>query len=142
MGEREPRVGPERVEQHLRALERLPYAPLFFDLTAALDARLVAGGRADLADELALIEERLAELAPAVSAGLAEPGGVGRLLATGPDLRLELGRLLGLVLAALGDPEPAELAGRPLVGADLHLTPATREGMPGPRGRRLSGPLN
>jgi len=142
MGEREPRVAPERIELHLRSLERLPWAPLFFDLTAALDARLIEAGRSDLADGLALLEERLAEVAATQGAGLTDPGGVGRVLAAEPDVRLDLARLLGAVLAALGDPEPADLAGRPLIGADLHVTPASLDGLPGLRRNRFPGLLN
>ena len=129
MGERERATSLPLAERHLKVLARLPLGPLFYDRTAVVDQKLVERGCIDLADELAMLEERLAEVARDGKGRPGEPGGVGRLLAADPDLARELGDLLGRILPVLGDPEPEELVGRVPVAVELHVTPERSAGL-------------
>jgi hypothetical protein len=129
MGEKEKAGSQALAARHLQVLSRLPLGPLFFDRTAVVDQKLLERECADLADELALLEERLVEAATAPGGRAAEPGGVGRLLAADPDLSRDLTDLLGRILPVLGDPAPEELIGRVPVGVELHLTPERAGGV-------------
>jgi hypothetical protein len=110
-------------DRHLQALSKLPYGSVYFDRTAAIDFKLMERGGGELADALALLEERLAAGAEKLGAASGQPGGVGRVLETDPDLKAELAELLTRILAVLGDPEPEDLLGRVPVAVDLHITP-------------------
>ena len=113
----------KKVEEHIEVLARLPYGPLFFDRTAALDFRLVEKGATELADELALLEEGMAGVAEKLGAAAGKLEGVGRLFQARPEIRERLAGLLGRILPVLGHPAPSELAGRVPVAVDLHLSP-------------------
>ena len=130
------------IEKHLAALECLPYGPLLFDRTSALDFRLVELGETALADELALLEEKLAEAADGAGDAIREPRGLGRLLKAQPELRQALGEVLGRILPVLGEPEPEDLAGRVPVAVDLHLAPREAAGLPLARKRRIDASTN
>jgi hypothetical protein len=123
MGEKDTGGPAGLVERHLKVLSRLPHGSVYFDRTAAIDFKLMERGCAELADELALLEERLAEVAEGLGPKAGEADGVGRILAGDEDLRSALTELLGRILEALGDPEPEDLLGRVPVAVDLHLTP-------------------
>ncbi len=141
MGEKEKAGRGPLAERHIQALSRLPLGPLFYDRTAVMDQKLVERGCTDLADELALLDERLAEAGQGVSRA-AEPGGVGRVLAAEPDLKNDIANLLGRILPILGDPQPEELVGRVPVGVELHLTPERAAGLPLPGKGRLDAGQN
>ena len=136
------RAEPALIDAHVQALSRLPYGPLFFDRTAALDFRLVEAGATALADELALLEERLAAGARKLGAAAAEPKGVGRVLQAEPDLQAPLTELLGRILPALGNPEPAALVGRVPVAVDLHVTPRHTAALGWTRQQRIESANN
>ena len=123
MGEKDRGKRTALQDRHLQALSRLPYGSVYFDRTAVMDFKLMERGSSELADELALVEERLAEAAEKLGKASGEPGGVGRLLDRDPDLKATVAELLARVLAVLGDPEPEDLLGRVPVAVDLHLTP-------------------
>ena len=130
------------VEAHLEALCRLPYGSLFFDRTAALDFRLVEKEALELADALALLEEKLAAAAETVGAPAREPKGIGRLLDADPETRAALADLLERILPVLDHPSPADLAGRVPVAVDLHLNPSQAASIGLVRRRRIEASNN
>ena len=123
MGEKNRGKPTALLDRHLQALSRLPYGSIYFDRTAAMDFKLMERGSSELADELALLEERLAEAAEKLGKTSAEPGGVGRILDRDKDLKATFADLVARILAVLGDPEPEDLLGRVPVAVDLHVTP-------------------
>jgi hypothetical protein len=123
MGEKDRGKRTPLLERHLKALSRLPYGSIYFDRTAAMDFKLMERGSTELADELALLEESLAESAEKLGKASGEAGGVGRILDREPDLKEIFTDLVARILAVLGDPEPEELLGRVPVAVDLHVTP-------------------
>jgi len=123
MGEKDRGKRTALLDRHLQALSRLPYGSIYFDRTAAMDFKLMERGSSELADELALLEERLATTAEKLGKASGEVGGVGRILARDKDLKAIFGDLVARILAVLGDPEPEDLLGRVPVAVDLHITP-------------------
>jgi hypothetical protein len=115
------------VERHLRALGRLPWGPLYYDRTAQVDLKLVEIGAPELANELAMLEERLALVAEDLGPEAAKPGGVGKILEKDRGLQTQLADLVSRFLPLLGSPEPQDLVSRVPVAVDLHLTPETGE---------------
>ncbi|MFQ5719382.1 MAG: hypothetical protein ACE5IK_07510 [Acidobacteriota bacterium] len=136
-------AAPERkaVQEHIEALSRLPYGALFFDITGALDFRLVEKNATDLADELALLEEGMAAAAERLGAEAARPHGIGKILAAEPGIRELLEELIGRILPVLGHPRPGTLAGRVPVAVDLHVTPGRAAGI-GLMRRRVESSTN
>ena len=135
-------AAPTLIDAHVEALARLPYGPLFFDRTAALDLRLVEIEAIALADELALLEENLVVAAKKIGAEAGEPKGVARMLQAEPDLRVQLKDLLGRILPVLGNPTPGELVGRVPVAVDLHVTPDHTAPMGWTRQHRIDSSTN
>ena len=123
MGEKDRGKRTALLDRHLQALSRLPYGSIYFDRTAAMDFKLMERGSSELADELAMLEERLAATAEKLGKASGEVGGVGRILARDKDLKAIFGDLVARILAVLGDPEPEDLLGRVPVAVDLHITP-------------------
>ncbi|MFQ5671082.1 MAG: hypothetical protein ACE5HD_11285 [Acidobacteriota bacterium] len=130
MGEKEPRASSPLLGSHMQAFRRLPYGTLLFRCTAAMDLKLVERGRTDLADELALMEERLGRTARSLGKEAAAPGGLGRVLDAAPEARELFETLLARILPVLGDPTPRDLLGGVKVSADLHATPSRLAPLP------------
>jgi hypothetical protein len=114
---------------HVEDLSRLACGAEFFDRTTHLDFKLVEHGRTDLADELAVLEDALEEAARETGSPATEEGGVGRLLASRPDLAAGLEVFLDRALAVLGPLNPDDLASAVPVAAGLHVTPAQAAGL-------------
>ncbi|MCZ6833922.1 MAG: hypothetical protein O7F11_09270 [Acidobacteria bacterium] len=127
MGKKAETAPAALVERHLKALGRLPWGPLFYDRTSQVDLRLVELGAPELANELALLEERLVAVAEALGPEAGKPGGVGKILEKERGLQSQLADLVARFLPLLGNPEPQDLVSRVPVAVDLHLTPETGE---------------
>ena len=142
MGEREKRAPAELVERHHRVFAKLAHGAEFFDRTSRLDFRLVEAGRADLADALAIVEERLVAAAEAAGQGASKPGGVQRLLDADPELGEQFDNLLAEALEALGRPEPEAFGSAVQVAPDLFLTGQRSTDFPLLRKRRIDPSRN
>jgi hypothetical protein len=129
MGERAETAPAELVERHVKVLGRLPYGSMFFDRTAQIDLKLVEKGTPELANELAMLEEQMGEVAEEVGATAAKADGVALILAKDPTLGARLADLLARMLPILGNPVPQDLAGKVAVAVDLHLTAENTEGL-------------
>jgi len=129
MGERVETAPADLVARHVKVLSRLPYGSIFFDRTAQIDLKLVEKGAPEMANELAMLEERMGEVAEEVGTRVAKPDGVALILAKDPTLTSRLADLLARMLPILGNPVPQDLAGKVAVAVDLHLTPEQTEGL-------------
>ncbi|TDI31172.1 MAG: hypothetical protein E2P03_08255 [Acidobacteria bacterium] len=127
MGTKAEKAPADLVKRHLKDLGRLPLGPLFYDRTAQVDLRLVEIGAPELANELAMLEERMITVAEAMGPEVGQPGGVGKILEKEKGLQSQLADLLARFLPLLGHPEPQDLVSRVPVAVDLHLTPDTGE---------------
>ena len=80
MGERAETAPGDLVQRHLRALSRFPFASLFFDRTAQIDLKLVEMGLPEMANELAMLEERMVAAAEEIGPQAKKPDGVALIL--------------------------------------------------------------
>jgi hypothetical protein len=142
MGERAETAPDDLVQRHVKVLSRLPYGSIYFDRTAHIDLTLVEKGAPDLANELAMLEEQMGELAEEIGPQTGKPDGVALMLATDPTLGSRLADLMARVLPILGNPAPQELAGKVAVAVDLHLTPEHTKGLGILRKGRLDADTN
>ena len=142
MGERAETAPADLVARHVKVLSRLPYGSIFFDRTAQIDLKLVEKGTPELANELAMLEELMGQVAEEVGTAVSKPDGVGLVLAKDPTLAAQLTDLLARMLPVLGNPAPADLVGKVAVAVDLHLTPEQTEGLGILRKGRLDAETN
>lgn len=142
MGERAETAAPGLIKEHLVALCHLAFGPDFYDRTAQMDLKLVETGAPELANELALIEERMVEVADEIGESVTKADGVGRIFRRDEKLLGEFAGLLGRLLPVLGHPSPADLVGKVSVAVDLQMPDESGEVAHVPFKGRLDAEIN